>query len=533
MAKNSLYGNRWKSVSTISEGGQAQLFRVVDTTGEREGEFALKRIKNPARRDRFRAEVLAIKRLSHSGIITLVDHSAIDDLTGSPDAQYLVMPLAAGGDLSRPGTVALYKENIEAVITVAKQVAGALQAAHEAKVVHRDIKPPNILRTGQGHDVWISDFGICLLRDEERLTASGEVMGPREYMAPELAGGGNLDVGPEADVYSLGKLIYFLLSGGVILPRERLFEDVYAGLFAKSDQYGLMKILLSKMICAQDRRISSMSQVVSELDKIERWVIDAHAVALTPTALARIGQLREQALNHKQIERENAVARAQENQDVQTVSASFLFWLRAELEKIVPMVAQAEEIKCSISEVNKDDGQSTVVQVGAGAYVSIAGFNLSVSLSNDSFFRVHTLTLLLSEFRKVMIEVHVNGRSSPPVRRPAVDPKLAFLPMYRESLIHQAPNAYAQAGYLMKPQYFDRDPRPGGLVRGVQNRFRATPGALRYTPSFAQNMNQHLEFPASQWPEIIEQLNEALKQALETFTAIVGEGAEPIPQPPM
>src|SRR4051794_31327256 len=77
------------------------------------------------------------------------------------------------------------------------------------------------------------DFGICLIDDgRERNTAAGEVVGPPVFMAPELEGGGQLDVTAAADVYSLGKVIFFLLTGGVRLPRENLGDQKYSAVLS-------------------------------------------------------------------------------------------------------------------------------------------------------------------------------------------------------------------------------------------------------------------------------------------------------------
>jgi serine/threonine protein kinase len=88
------------------------------------------------------------------------------------------------------------------------------------------VKPENILFENDGDHVWLSDFGICLIADQStRHTEPGEVVGPVVFMAPELEGGGQLDVTADTDIYSLGKVIYYMLTGGVRLPRENLEQS--------------------------------------------------------------------------------------------------------------------------------------------------------------------------------------------------------------------------------------------------------------------------------------------------------------------
>jgi serine/threonine protein kinase len=254
MAKQ--YGNRWENIGELGKGGQSRVFRVRDLTGEPESVFALKRVLNPNRHERFRTEVEATKRLSHPNIIKVIDHSALNDASGDPEKQYIVMPIAEGGDLGRHERYSLYTGAIDVVIIVAKQVASALAAAHSLDVIHRDVKPQNILFTGNGHEVWLADFGICLIREMDRLTPADEAVGPRIFMAPELEGGGKLAVTPAADVYSLGKVIYFMFSGGKELPRERLDEAQYA-VFDAGERHRLLQWLLRRMICPLDQRIGT------------------------------------------------------------------------------------------------------------------------------------------------------------------------------------------------------------------------------------------------------------------------------------
>jgi serine/threonine protein kinase len=138
MAKK--YGGRWQIVDSgpLGSGGQGTVFRVTDLTMQHEGELALKRIPDTNRRERFRREVEAIKQLTHPNVIPLIDHSALDE-TDNPEKQFLVMPIAHGGDLDSLGRLKLYKGSIDGVLQVAKQLTDALAAAHAAKIVHRDV----------------------------------------------------------------------------------------------------------------------------------------------------------------------------------------------------------------------------------------------------------------------------------------------------------------------------------------------------------------------------------------------------------
>ena len=278
-----LYGSRWKLLDAppLGQGGQSRVFRVVDIKGEFVGEFALKRVENPKRHDRFRNEVEAIRRLSHPNIIKLIDHSALAESNSGEEKQFLVMPIAKDGDLSRPGRLSFYKDSIEAVLLVARQAASALAAAHAAGVIHRDIKPQNLLFTGNGHEIWIADFGICLLREAPRNTPLDEIVGSRGFMAPELEGGGQLDVTPAADIYSLGKVIYFMFSGGVIIPPEKLHQDAYARILDTGERPRLLRSLLSQMICPIERRITNMDEVLRRLHSIDDWERNARLLPVS------------------------------------------------------------------------------------------------------------------------------------------------------------------------------------------------------------------------------------------------------------
>jgi serine/threonine protein kinase len=405
MAKK--YGNRWETLDAplLGDGGQAKVFRVRDASGQLEGDFALKRVFNVIRRERFRREIEAIKRLTdpktggtHPNIISLIDHSALDESDDS-EKQFLVMPLAHGGDLTKPGRRALYKDSIEAVLQVAKQVAIALQIAHQAGVIHRDVKPGNVLFTGNGHDTWLSDFGICLIREAPRITETPEVVGPRDFMAPELEDGGKLEVGPAADVYSLGKLIYYMLTGGVILPRERLHEPHLRKIFEKSERHRLLEILLTQMVCGLERRMESMSSVIEELSKIEDWEKNAQLSPMSPTALEAVQRLQRNSLESTRIAEENKVTKQQESQIRGATQRSVAALLKAELQKAVAYVGNAT-IACGVRDAAMP-GSRPIIQTGAASsyYRPLNGVEL---IFNDVSTPTcaHALQLFLCELER-------------------------------------------------------------------------------------------------------------------------------------
>jgi serine/threonine protein kinase len=265
MAK--IYGRRWEVIRQVGHGGQAQVFAVKDLNGEHPDEMALKWLQNVKRRDRFIKEAKAGLQLNHKNIVRVVDHSTLGDDFDDKDRQFLVMPYASGGSLDKRAT--LYKGSVDTTLTVAEHLAAALECAHAGGVIHRDVKPGNILFAGPDHDCLLADFGLCLLVDDDhRPTETGEAVGPRAFMAPELEDGGHLDVTEAADLYSLGKVLYYLYSGGTVLPRERHREAKFAiwdGSGIRSEALGN---LLDRLICPLNRRIQKAGEVLAELRRI-------------------------------------------------------------------------------------------------------------------------------------------------------------------------------------------------------------------------------------------------------------------------
>jgi serine/threonine-protein kinase len=155
--------------------------------------------------ERFRSEAQAVARLQHPHIVQVYE---VGECQGRP---YFSLEFCPGGSLEDQldGTPWEPKRAAALVETLAR----AVHAAHQARVVHRDLKPANVLLTADGTPK-VTDFGLAKRLDAEaRLTQSGAILGTPSYMAPEQAGGKGREIGPAADVYALGAILYELLTG--------------------------------------------------------------------------------------------------------------------------------------------------------------------------------------------------------------------------------------------------------------------------------------------------------------------------------
>ncbi len=187
-------------MGSVYKARDLELERIVAIKTIAEGRFAA-----PDQRDRFRDEARAVARLHHPNIIAIY-------AVGEHDQQpYLTLEYAAGGSLAdRLAEKPMAPREAAALL---ETLARAVHAAHLAGVVHRDLKPSNILMTDQGVPK-VSDFGLAKLMDADAgRTITGQVLGSPSFMAPEQAEGRSKHVGPPADIYALGSILYQSLTG--------------------------------------------------------------------------------------------------------------------------------------------------------------------------------------------------------------------------------------------------------------------------------------------------------------------------------
>ena len=204
--KDNIIAGRYRIETEIGHGGAATVYRAVDTTLDRT--VAIK-ILNPEWAEdpevvaRFRREAHAAAKLNHPHIVQILD-TGVDD-----GIYYLVMEYLPEPDLKK--IIREYAPlSARKVIQVAQQCCQALAYAHNQGLVHRDVKPQNILFTDIGI-AKLTDFGIAALAGDEPLTSSGMVLATAHYISPEQAQG--KPVGPQSDLYSLGCAMYEALTG--------------------------------------------------------------------------------------------------------------------------------------------------------------------------------------------------------------------------------------------------------------------------------------------------------------------------------
>ena len=208
----------------LGRGGMGVVYRARHQPTGRS--VAVKVLRNGAlaggqERSRFRLEAESAARLKHRGVV------AIEELGLDSSLPYFAMELVDGGSLDR--TLAGQPQPAETAARLICTLAEAVQAAHELQIIHRDLKPANILlrrradsaadrglpETLDACEPMIADFGLAKRLDAESTawTQDGAILGTASYMAPEQAAGRVREVGPAADIYSLGAILYELLTG--------------------------------------------------------------------------------------------------------------------------------------------------------------------------------------------------------------------------------------------------------------------------------------------------------------------------------
>ena len=201
-----LVGGRYRIGDLIARGGMASVYRAHDEQLDRPVAVKLMRpelAEDPGFTARFEAEARSAASVGHPNVVSIYDVGTDEDVS------YIVMELVEGGDVA--GLIARERPlKPTRAAQIAADAASALQAAHDAGVVHRDVKPGNILLRADGRAT-VADFGIARATGEGTLTKTGAMLGSVDYFSPEQARGERAD--ERSDVYGLGVVLYELLTG--------------------------------------------------------------------------------------------------------------------------------------------------------------------------------------------------------------------------------------------------------------------------------------------------------------------------------
>ena len=209
-----LLGNRYELIEKIGNGGMAKVYKAKDQILNRY--VAVKILRDEFTTDqefikRFEAEAQSAASITHPNIVSVYD------VGNEGNLYYIVMELVQGKTLKEiiveEGSALPWKWSIN----IAIQIASALEVAHRNKIVHRDIKPHNIIITEDGV-AKVTDFGIAKAVSNSTITSFGTTIGSVHYFSPEHARGGFTD--SKSDLYSLGVVMYEMLTGRV--PFEKL-----------------------------------------------------------------------------------------------------------------------------------------------------------------------------------------------------------------------------------------------------------------------------------------------------------------------
>jgi hypothetical protein len=203
-----LIGERFRLEEKVGSGGMSSVYRAFDPTLERQVAIKLMHrdiTSDPDQLERFRREARAVAQLNHPHVVTAIDAGEDD---GAP---YIVFEYVEGETL-KERIRRLGRLPVAEAVAYAIEIGRALQCAHDHKLVHRDVKPQNVLIDQDGR-AKVTDFGIARSMEAQGLTATGRVLGTTDYVSPEQALGH--EVTEQSDIYSLGIVRYEMLTGEV------------------------------------------------------------------------------------------------------------------------------------------------------------------------------------------------------------------------------------------------------------------------------------------------------------------------------
>ncbi len=245
--KNRMLG-KYRIIEEIGHGGMGTVYKGVDTVLERivaVKVLAAHLTSHPQFVRRFRREAESAAKLNHPNIVHIYD-IGVEEKAGSTchETHYLVMEYVEGQTLKQ--VMSKRKFQLEEVMEIISQIASALDYAHACGIIHRDVKPGNILVAHEDLKLKMTDFGLALVLEEMRLTTRGQILGTPEYISPEQALGKRVDF--TSDIYSLGVITYQMLTGKHPFSAETPIGIVYKQAYETPPPMGDFSSVLSTVV---------------------------------------------------------------------------------------------------------------------------------------------------------------------------------------------------------------------------------------------------------------------------------------------
>jgi serine/threonine protein kinase len=263
-----LIAGRYELHELVGSGGMSNVFRAHDRLLERSVAIKVLHEQFSADADyveRFRREARSVAQLAHPNIVTVIDRGEDDG------RQYIVFEYVEGENLK--GLLSQGALPVDQALRYGLQIAGALDFAHKRGLVHRDVKPQNVLLTEEGEPK-VTDFGIARSVDVHGMTQTGTVLGTSDYIAPEQARGEK--VNQQTDIYSLGIVLYELLTGEVpysgdnfvAVAMQHVNHPVPSVLDRRPDIPVRLDLAVQRaMAKAPEDRFDSMEELIGELER--------------------------------------------------------------------------------------------------------------------------------------------------------------------------------------------------------------------------------------------------------------------------
>jgi len=274
LTTGSTFAGRYQIIEELGKGGMGKVYKVHDTKIKEK--IALKLLKPEIASDkktieRFSNELKFARKIRHKNVCQMFD------LNEEKDTHYITMEYVSGEDL-KSTIIRIGQLPIAKTISIAKQICEGLEEAHRLDVVHRDLKPQNIMLDKEGN-ARIMDFGIARSITGKGITGAGVMIGTPEYMSPEQVEGKEVD--PRSDIYSLGVILYEMVTGRVpfegdtplsIAVKHKTETPKEPRELNSQIPEDLSRVILRCMEKDKEKRYQSAGEVHSELENIEKGI---------------------------------------------------------------------------------------------------------------------------------------------------------------------------------------------------------------------------------------------------------------------